>query len=206
MLRVGLTGGIGSGKSAVSARLEAKGALIIDTDLVAREVSRPGGAAHEALVARFGAEVAADRSALAATVFADPLALADLNAIVHPAVREAVLARLTDVGRSSPDAVVVLVVPLLVETGVDRYPVSCVVVVDCPEDIAVARLVQQRAMDQADARARVAAQTSRAERLAAAGIVIDNSGSLPELQRRVDEVWSTLMAQPPATAGITDTV
>lgn len=206
MLVVGLTGGIGSGKSTVSAMLAGKGAVVVDTDVVAREVAAPGGAARDALVARFGAGLIDDRSALADVVFADPDALADLNGIVHPAVREEVLGRLATIERSTPEAVVILDVPLLVETGVDRYPVVAVIVVDAPGDEALARVVRARGMDEADARRRGAAQATRAERLAAADIVVDNSGSLDDLRRRVDEVWAGLVGQPPATAGITDTV
>lgn len=190
MLVVGLTGGIGSGKSTVSAMLAAKGAVVVDTDLVAREVSGPGGEAHEALVARFGPALAGDRRALAAVVFSDPEALGDLNAIVHPAVRNAVITRLAAIERSSPDSVVVLDVPLLVETGVDRYPVETVVVVDCPEDVAIERLVEHRGMTEADARRRIGAQATRAERLASADVVIDNGGPLTDLRRRVDAAFA----------------
>ncbi|HVF14224.1 MAG TPA: dephospho-CoA kinase, partial [Acidimicrobiales bacterium] len=172
MLVVGLTGGIGSGKSTVSTLLAVRGALVVDTDVVARQVVAPGGPAHEALVARFGRELAADRQALAGVVFSHPAALADLNAIVHPAVREEVGRRLDEL-RARGAAVVVLAVPLLVETG-RSYDVAGVVVVDCPEDVAVRRLVEQRAMDEADVRRRMTAQASREERLAAADFVIHN--------------------------------
>lgn len=192
MLVVGLTGGIGAGKSTVSALLAAKGGLIVDTDVLSREVSAPGGGAHELLVARFGPDLAVDRAALADVVFADPEALADLNAIVHPAVREAVHRRLGAIEDSAPDALVVIDIPLLVETGRDRYDVSAVVVVDCPEDLAVARLVEYRGMQEADARRRIAAQASRAERVALADIVIPNTGSLADLALEVDRAWVSL--------------
>jgi dephospho-CoA kinase len=122
-------------------------------------------------------------------VFDDPAALADLNAIVHPPVRAAIAAQVAEL--EGPDLVVVLVIPLLVESG-RSYGESAVIVVDCPEDVAVRRLVEPRGMDEADARRRMAAQVSRADRLAAADVVIDNSGSPEELERQVEEVWLRL--------------
>jgi len=187
MLVVGLTGGIGSGKSTVSTLLAERGALVVDTDAVARQVVAPGGPAHHALVARFGPELATDRGALAGVVFSDPAALADLNAIVHPAVRAEVGRRLEEL-RGGCTEVVVLAVPLLVETG-GSYAVAGVVVVDCPEEIAVRRLVEHRGMDEPDVRRRMAAQASRADRIAAADIVIDNDGSLDDLAAQVDQTW-----------------
>jgi dephospho-CoA kinase len=188
MLVVGLTGGIGAGKSTVSRLLAARGAVIVDTDVVARAVVAPGGAAHDAVVSRFGAALASDRRALADVVFSDPAALADLNAIVHPAVRAEVARQLGSMPAATP--VVVLDVPLLVESGGrDRYDVAGVIVVDCPEDVALARLVEQRGMDEADARRRMAAQATRADRLAAADIVVHNDGSLAELEEQVNRAW-----------------
>ena len=149
--------------------------MVVDTDVVARQVVAPGGAAHDALVRRFGPALAADRRALAGVVFSDPEALADLNAIVHPAVREEVGRRLAELRERDAD-VVVLAVPLLVETG-GAYGVAAVVVVDCPEEVAVRRLVEQRGMDEADVRRRMAAQASRDERTAAADVIIHNEGS-----------------------------
>jgi len=195
MLVVGLTGGIGSGKSTVSTLLAERGAPVVDTDAVARQVVAPGGPAHEALVARFGPELAADRRALAGVVFSQPAALADLNAIVHPAVREEVGRRLHEL-RQLGTAVVILAVPLLVETG-GSYDVAGVVVVDCPEEIAVRRLVEHRGMDEADVRRRMAAQASREERTAAADVIIHNDGSLDDLKSQVDQTWTwiqTLLA------------
>jgi dephospho-CoA kinase len=195
MLVVGLTGGIGSGKSTVSALLAERGAPVVDTDAVARQVVAPGGPAHDALVARFGAELAADRRALAGVVFSQPAALADLNAIVHPAVREEVGRRLHELRALGTD-VVILAVPLLVETG-GSYDVAGVVVVDCPEEIAVRRLVERRGMDEADVRRRMAAQASREERTAAADVIIHNDGSLDDLRSQVDQTWTwiqTLLA------------
>ena len=187
MLVVGLTGGIGSGKSTVSAMLADRGALVVDTDAVARQVVAPGGPAHDALVRRFGPALAFDRRALAGVVFSDPTALADLNGIVHPAVRQEVARLLTELRARDAD-VVVLAVPLLVETG-GAYDVAGVVVVDCPEEVAVQRLVGKRGMDEADVRRRMAAQASRDERIAVADLIIHNDGSLEDLESQVDETW-----------------
>ncbi|MDQ6725371.1 MAG: dephospho-CoA kinase [Actinomycetota bacterium] len=201
MLVVGLTGGIGSGKSTVAALLEAKGATVIDADSLAREVVAPGTPGFGAVVARFGGGVVGpdgglDRQALADVVFSDPNALTDLNAIVHPAVRSAIDHRLAALGAG--DGVVVLEIPLLVESG-RSYGAAAVIVVDCPEEVALRRLVGGRGMDEADARRRMAAQLSRDDRLAAADIVIDNTGSRGDLDRQVDEVWRRIptFAPPP---------
>ncbi|HEX7275864.1 MAG TPA: dephospho-CoA kinase [Acidimicrobiales bacterium] len=192
MLVVGLTGGIGSGKSTVSELLAERGALVVDTDAVARQVVAPGGPAHDALVRRFGPELAADRRALAGVVFSDPEALADLNAIVHPAVREEVVRRVAELRERGAD-VVVLAVPLLVETG-GAYSLDGVVVVDCPEELAVTRLVEQRGMNEVDVLRRMAAQASREERTAAADLIIHNDGSLEDLESQVDETWEWIQA------------
>jgi dephospho-CoA kinase len=192
MLVVGLTGGIGSGKSTVSTMLAERGAPVVDTDAVARQVVAPGGPAHDALVARFGPQLAADRRALAGVVFSEPAALADLNAIVHPAVREEVGRRLHSLRESGTD-VVILAVPLLVETG-GAYDVAGVVVVDCPEEVAVRRLVEHRGMDEADVRRRMAAQASREERTAAADVIIHNDGSLDDLKSQVAETWTWIQS------------
>jgi len=159
----------------------------------------PGTPGLRAVVDRFGAGVVAgdgslDRAALAGVVFEDPAALADLNAIVHPPVREAIAARVGALART--DAVVVLEVPLLVESG-RSYGTSAVIVVDCAPDIALRRLIDDRGMDEADARRRMAAQVSRAERLAAADVVIDNSGPLEALGPQVDAVWARLTGPAP---------
>jgi len=183
MFVVGLTGGIGSGKSTVAAMMAELGAAVVDADVLAREVVAPGGPAHDAVLERFGT---LDRARLADVVFADPEALADLNAIVHPAVRAAVTSRLD--GLAARDGVVVLVVPLLVEAA-SPYPIDVLAVVDCPEDLAVERLVSGRAMDEADARRRLAAQAGRDERLAVADVVIRNDGTPAELAARVRVAW-----------------
>ncbi|KHL14579.1 dephospho-CoA kinase [Mumia flava] len=192
-MRVGLTGGIGSGKSTVSALLAERGAVVIDSDLLSREVVEPGTEGLAAVVARFGdgvldADGRLDRPALGAIVFADDAARRDLEAIVHPLVR----ARAAELERAAgEDAVVVHDVPLLVETGqTDAYDV--VVVVDVPTETQVERLVQQRGMAEVDARARITAQATRERRTGAADHVVDNTGSLEELTQSVDSLWETL--------------
>jgi len=195
---MGLTGGIGSGKSAVSGLFAERGAVVIDSDDLARQVVAPGAPAHRGVVARFGPSVVEpgggiDRPALAAVVFADPDALADLNAIVHPAVADAMARRLSE--EKDHDGVVVAVVPLLVEVA--WQGADAVVVVDCPQDVAVARLVDGRGMTADEARRRMAVQATRAERLARADRVIVNDGSWDELARQVDATWEWIRTLPP---------
>ena len=195
MFRLGLTGGIGSGKSTVSARLAAHGATVIDYDLLARDAVEPGTQALAAIVERFGNEVIAadgtlDRTALGAVVFADDAARHDLEAITHPAIFDLAIAREATV---PDDAVVVHDHPLLVEVGMDAF-CDLVVVVDVPVDVQVERLVTLRGMTEADARTRLAAQGSREERTAAADIVLDNTGSIEDLEARVDEIWTRISA------------
>ena len=194
---VGLTGGIGSGKSTVSGLLEERGAVIVDADRIAREVVAPGGPAYQPVVDRFGpgvvgADGAIDRPALAKVVFADPAARADLEAITHPVVGAAMAERLT--AEAGTDNVVVLDVPLLVEGGRGRaglpHGVAAVVVVDAPPEVAVGRLVRDRGMKAADVEARMAAQATREERLALADVVIDNSRSPDELRGEVERAWA----------------
>lgn len=199
MIVLGLTGGVGSGKSTVGRLLAERGAVVIDADLVAREVMAPGMQAHDAVAERFGPEAVAadgtiDRPALAALVFADPTARRDLNAIVHPAVREEILAQVEGVGAAQPDAIVVLEVPLLAEVGRDRYPVAGVLVVDVPVELAVTRLVSGRGFSEEEAWARIAAQATRDERRAVADEVIDNSGDLDHLRSEVDRAWAWILA------------
>jgi len=193
VLRVGLTGSIGAGKSAVSSRLAELGAVVVDSDLLAREVLAPDSAGLRDVVAAFGADVldsdgALDRAALGEVVFADDAARRRLEAIVHPRVR----ARAAELeGAAAAEAVVVHDVPLLVETGqADMYDV--VVVVDVPDELAVRRLVEQRGMTEAAARARLRAQADRAERAAVADLIIDNTGTLADLDQRVNETWEQL--------------
>ena len=199
MVVVGLTGGIGSGKSTVARMLAERGAVVVDADVVAREAVAPDGPAHAAVLERFGPSVVSadgtiDRAALAGLVFGDEAAREDLNRIVHPAVGEAMLERVAAAGSADPDAVVVLDVPLLAEVGRDRYPVAAVIVVDAPVELAVARLVSDRGFTQADARARAAAQASREERRAIADLVIDNSSDLDHLRSEVDRAWAWIQA------------
>lgn len=199
MLVLGLTGGIGSGKSTVAAMLADRGAVAIDADTVAREVVEPGGPAYKGVVDRFGPDVVADdgsidRPALAKIVFGNPPALADLNALTHPVIADVVGERLS--AHAATDHVVILDVPLLVETDSARARCAAVVVVDCPEDVAVRRLVEQRAMVEADIRSRMAAQATRDERLALADFVIDNSGTRDELTVEVERCWDWIEALP----------
>lgn len=198
MIHVGLTGGIGSGKSEVSRRLAAHGAVVVDADRIAREVVEPGTPGLAALVAEFGPGIlrpdgALDRERLAPLVFADEAALKRLNAIVHPLVRERsaqIVAALPD------DAVVVHDIPLLVENGL-APGFDLVVVVDAPEEVQIERLQRHRGMAGADAKARIAAQATREQRRAVADVVIDNSGPLDELDRQVDALWDRIAAAAP---------
>ncbi len=193
MLTVGLTGGIGAGKSAVAAALARRGAAVIDTDVLAREVIAPGTPGFDAVLDRFGPDVLApdgsvDRARLASVVFAAPAARADLEAIVHPAVRAAVAERLAGLERAGA-RVALVVVPLLVETGPGRYGLDRVLVVDAPEDVALERLTAGRGMAEQDARARIAAQATRTERLRAADYVLVNVGTLDELDEMAGCAW-----------------
>ncbi len=205
MILVGLTGGIGAGKSTVSALLAERGAVIIDADAIVHEVQRPGTAVFDAIVEHFGDAVVAadgtlDRPAIAAIVFNDPEQLQALNAIVHPAVGLEMAERMAR--EAETDHVVVLDVPLLVESG--RSDMAGTVVVDVDPEVALDRLVHQRGVPEADARARMARQASREERLAKADQVIDNSGDRAALEARVDEVWRWMQALPhlePPAAG-----
>jgi len=197
VILVGLTGGIGSGKSTVSALLAERGAVILDADAVARELQRAGQPVLAAMIERFGDEMLTedgelDRPRLAALVFADPAALADLNALVHPAVGVELVRRI-EAARGT-DAVVVLDSPLLAEHP--RDGMAATIVVDVPIETAVERLVHQRGMTEADARARIARQISRDERLATADRVIDNSGDRAALEAQVDDLWAWLHTLP----------
>lgn len=190
MLLVGLTGGIGSGKSTVSDLLGAKGARVIDADKIVREVQAPGTPVFTAMVERFGPGIVAadgtlDRQAVADIVFTDAEALADLNAMVHPAVASEIGRRLEEA--AATDDVVILDVPLLVESG--RDDLVALLVVDVDPELAIARLVEHREFREDDARARIALQASREERRAHADLVIDNSGTMADLERQVDEAW-----------------
>jgi dephospho-CoA kinase len=201
MLRVGLTGGIGSGKSEVSKRLAALGAVVIDADKAAREVVEPGTPGLARIAETFGpgvlrADGALDRAKLAEIVFADTDARGRLNAIVHPLVHEHMRATEEAAVRSGGDeAVIVHDIPLLAEGGEQRRGgFDLVIVVDVPPDVQVERLAA-RGLPEEQARARMAAQATRERRLAIADIVIDNSGTLAGLDRRVAEVWADLRAR-----------
>ena len=190
MVRVGLTGGIGSGKSEVSRRLAARGAVVIDADLLAREVVARGTEGLAEVVEAFGNDVLTcdgdlDRPALGRLVFADPQARRRLESVIHPRVR----ARAAEIEAAAPPgAVVVHDIPLLVETGqADRF--DLVLVVDVPPELQLERLQELRKMAPEEARARIASQASRADRLAAADLVVDNSGSLADLDERLAEIW-----------------
>jgi dephospho-CoA kinase len=197
VLRIALTGGIGSGKSTVAARLADLGATVIDADALAREVLEPGTSGLARVVERFGDGVLSpegtlDRPRLGAIVFNDPDALADLNAIVHPLVRQRTAELLAQAGE---DDVVVNDVPLLVETGLqDGF--DAVIVVEAPIAVRLSRLVD-RGLTEDDARSRIAAQASDEQRRAVATVVIDNSGSVAELRTQVDAAWQRLTGRTP---------
>jgi len=200
VLAVGLTGGIGSGKSTVADLLVAKGATLIDADVLAREVVEPGGPAYQPLVDRFGPGVLdaagrIDRPALAAVAFADPVALADLNAVTHPAIGAEMVRRRQAL--AGTDGVVVLAIPLLTPAHRDAVGLDLVVVVDTPVDVAIDRLVRLRGMGRADAEARVAAQVSREERRDLADAVIDNSSTVEHLADQVDRLWDRVIRRSP---------
>lgn len=197
MLRVGLTGGIGSGKSAVSARLATLGATIIDADALAREVVAPGTEGLAEIVATFGDGVLAadgtlDRPGLGRLVFGDEEKLKQLNAITHPRVGRLMMDAVK-AAEERGDAAIVYDVPLLVESKLqDGYGV--VIVVECPREIRLERL-ERRGLPRAEAEARMAAQATDEERRAVATIVLDNSGTLDELHAQVDRVWPELLAR-----------
>ncbi|WP_375423086.1 dephospho-CoA kinase [uncultured Friedmanniella sp.] len=200
MLRVGLTGGIASGKTAVAAQLAARGAVVIDADVLAREVVEPATPGLDAVVERFGPEVLGpdgrlDRTRLGALVFADQGARRDLEQIIHPLVR----ARAAALERqAAADAVVVHVIPLLVETG-QQHDFDVVVVVDLHPAAQVERLVARNGLTPAEAGSRLAAQADRDQRLAAADLVVDNNGTPEQLADAVACLWSELGT--PDTAG-----
>ena len=196
--RVGLTGGIGAGKSAVSSLLAERGATIVDADSLAREVVAPGSEGLAEIEVAFGPGVldgdrGLDRAAMAEVVFADPSARQRLEAIIHPRVRALAAQIEADAWAADPDAVVVHDVPLLVETG-QQGDYDLVLVVDVPVAAQVQRLVSSRSMSEAEARGRIAAQAGRDERVAAADVVIDNSGTRDDLARRVAAVWHEHLA------------
>jgi dephospho-CoA kinase len=195
VLRVGLTGGIAAGKSVVARELAERGAVIIDADVLAREVVEPGTSGLAAVVARFGASILTDgrldRKALGRIVFADEAARRDLEAIVHPAVRR----RAAELeAEAAADAVVVHMIPLLVETA-QQDSFDVVVVVDADPETQIRRLREREGIGAEEASARLAAQAARDQRLAAADVIIDNNGDVAESRRQVNQIWPDLAAQ-----------
>jgi dephospho-CoA kinase len=195
MYVVGLTGGIGSGKSTFAALLAERGAQVIDADLLGRDALRPGEPAWHSVVNQFGDEILVansfdiDRKRLAAMVFNDRDKLAALNAIVHPLILRAVADQLERLRKT--DEIVILDAALIIETGLDKA-VDALIVVDAPEELRLQRLLRSRDMSRAEVRARMGSQASRRDLLDRAGIVVDNSGSLEELAAAADRVWQEL--------------
>lgn len=191
VLLIGLTGGIGAGKSSVSASLARRGAVIVDADAIVKELQQPGTEVFGEMVERFGPGIVAedgslDRAAIASVVFSDPDALAELGAIVHPRVHAEIVRRVAE--QADTDHVVVLDIPLLAEAG---WPgLVGTIVVDLDPDVAVARLVAHRGFSESDARNRIANQMEREHRLAKADLVIDNHGDPEALEREVDRAWA----------------
>jgi dephospho-CoA kinase len=197
MLAVGLTGGIGAGKSTVADLLVALGAKLVDADLIAREVVAPGGPAYQPMIDRFGPEIVdaegrIDRPRVAELVFGHPEALADLNAITHPAIGVEMIARKDRY--AGTDEIVVLDIPLLRPVHRELLDLAAVVVVDVPTELALERLVDQRGMDRTDAEARIGSQADRDTRLAGADLVIDNSADHDHLRAEVERIWAALAA------------
>jgi dephospho-CoA kinase len=197
VLLVGLTGGVGAGKSTVARMLEERGAVVFDADGLARQAVEPGTPGHDAVVARFGADVLGpggelDREALASIVFADPAARRDLEAIVHPEVRR-LLAEGCEEFRDT-DRVVVFSAPLLVETGM-HTAFQVLVLVAVPPEVQVQRLLRDRGMSEAQVRARIAAQAPLEDKAAVADVIVDNDGPVEELEHQVDRLWADLRAR-----------
>ena len=196
MLTVGLTGGIGSGKSSVADLLVERGAVLIDADQVARDVVAPGGPAYQPLIDRFGSEIVApdgtiDRQALANLAFADDESRLALNAITHPAIGIRMI-EMRD-ALAGTDHIVVLAIPLLTALHRETVKLHKVVVVDTPTDVALERLLAHRGFDRADAEARIRAQISREERAKEADYVLDNSGDRAALEQEVAKLWDWLL-------------
>jgi dephospho-CoA kinase len=196
VIAVGLTGGIGSGKSTVADLLAQRGAVLIDADKVAREVVAPGGPAYQPIIDRFGTAVVddgglIDRPKLASLVFGHAEALADLNAITHPAIGVEMITRKD--GFADTPVIVVMDIPLLKSIHRQTLSLAAVIVVDVPTELALERLVTQRGMDRHDAEARIGSQIDRQARLEGADLVIDNSGDLEQLEGQVERVWAALV-------------
>lgn len=196
MSLIALTGGIASGKSTIARRLAEHGAVIVDADQIVRDVQAPGSPVLGRIAAEFGDEViqaggSLDRAALGGLVFGNPDKLARLNAIVHPAVREESTRRFAAAAEADPDGVVVYDVPLLAESRA-HDPWELVVVAHASAEVRVGRLVSERGMTEAQARARVASQATDADRLALADVVIDTAGTMADTLRQVDELWERM--------------
>ncbi|MEX1218257.1 MAG: dephospho-CoA kinase [Acidimicrobiales bacterium] len=196
MLLLGLTGGIGSGKSTVSGEFARRGAIVIDADLVVRELQAPGGAVLEAMVEHFGEGILAadetlNRQAVADIVFNDPEQLKALNAIVHPKVGKEIDSRIE--AQRDTDNVVILDVPLLVESK--AYETEGIIVVDTDPEVAIARLVEFRGFNAEDARARMKLQATREERRAVAAFIVPNDGTQEQLLARIDECWGWIQSK-----------
>jgi dephospho-CoA kinase len=201
-VQIGVTGGIGSGKSSAARRFGELGALVIDADQVAREVVEPGTDGLAAVAAEFGPDVLdgdgrLDRPALARIVFADEDARGRLNAILHPRIRARVAER---IAAAPPGTVVVQDVPLLVETG-QAPSYDLVVVVETPARLRIERLARDRGMPAEEARSRMATQATDEQRRAVAGVVLVNDGTLDDLRTKVDEIWATRVSPGPAPRG-----
>lgn len=199
MQRIGLTGGIAAGKSVVATHLAELGAVVIDSDRLARAAVRPGTIGLDQVVDSFGADVLApdgslDRATLGRVVFADPAAMARLNAIVHPIVRRLAAEREAAAGAAEAGAVVVHDIPLLVETG-QANAFHMLVVVHTPAEIRVRRLVAERGLDEAEARRRVASQAGDDDRLAVADVVLDGTRSVDDLRAQVDRLWERILEE-----------
>lgn len=206
MLEIGLTGGIGSGKTRVADMFAARGAAIIDTDLLAHEITAPGGQAIPALVEAFGAQClrpdgAMDRDAMRAVVFADPAAKARLEGITHPLIRELTTARARAIAETGEHPYLIYVVPLLVESGAWVERVGRVLVVDCTEDTQIARVMARNGFSRQQVLAIMAKQATRAQRLAVANDVVDNDGPVDALTAQVDRLDQTYRAL--SAAGVT---
>jgi dephospho-CoA kinase len=198
---IGLTGGIGAGKSSVSAALARRGAVIVDADAIVRELQQPGTDVFAEMVERFGPGIVGpegglDRAAVAEVVFTDPEALADLGAIVHPRVHTEIERRVAE--QVGSDNVVVLDIPLLAESG---WPgLVATIVVDLDPEVAIQRLVTHRGFTEADARNRIGNQAAREDRLATADLVIDNHGDPEALEAEVDRAWAWILDLPDTPA------
>jgi len=193
---IALTGGIASGKSTIATRLAQHGAVIVDADAIVRQVQRAGSPVLQRIATEFGADVIApdgelDRAALGTRVFGDDAALQRLNAIVHPAVQRESRRRFEEAFAGDPARVVVYDVPLLVEARVDD-PWDLIVVADAPAEVRVQRMVQHRGMSEDDARRRIGAQASDAQRRAVADVIIDTSGTMQHTLEQADALWRSL--------------